>query len=187
MSVSTLPPLSHHANAFRCKVWDNTCSVPPRGFQSIKPVVYGGNVQVANFYSRNSCAFDRTLENVLVDEGKDSRFQLGQCQNTFNGDGGSNAMNSLSDAVSISFSNPGAETDGRLDRARTPRGICLSRPRDPTRLAMGEVARLGVEWDVECVWFLVCAWHHDIRRYSRASEFSYSETCTEWHGFGSGS
>lgn len=55
---------------------------------------------MANFYSKAACAFDRTLATVLVDQGKDKRFQLSQCQNAFNGNGGTNAMDSLSDSVS---------------------------------------------------------------------------------------
>ncbi|KAL1296495.1 hypothetical protein AAFC00_000007 [Neodothiora populina] len=75
-------------------VYDNTCKYPG-GFQSLKVTTQGGSSQQLTAYSRQACAGAQTLRKCV--HGPDS-VPVGQCFQTTNGNGGSNALSSYSSA-----------------------------------------------------------------------------------------
>lgn len=76
-------------------VYDNTCA-PTGGFQSFSIDTYGGSLQKLIVWSRNACAGDQT--NKVCAQGR-NKPGLGACFRAYNGNGGSNALSSISSAA----------------------------------------------------------------------------------------
>jgi len=71
-------------------VYDNTCAYT-QGFQSLKFTTQGGSGQQLTAYSPQDCAGAQTLQGCAA--GIDS-LKIGECYQTINGAGGSNALSS---------------------------------------------------------------------------------------------
>ena len=74
-------------------VYDNTCAYTS-GFQSLKLTTNGGNLQQLIAYSPQACAGRQTFSGCAA--GVDS-LKLGECHQTTNSNGGSNALSSYSE------------------------------------------------------------------------------------------
>lgn len=92
--VEMFPDKDCGGEPVRRNIYDNTCAYT-KGFQSIKLKVNGGNFQQIVAYSPQSCAGTQTFSGCS--SGIRS-LELEECHNTVNGDGGSNALSSYSNA-----------------------------------------------------------------------------------------
>ena len=73
-------------------VYDNTCAYT-EGFQSLQLTTQGGALQQLIAYSPQACAGEQTFSGCAA--GIDS-LKIGQCHQTTNSNGGSNALSSYS-------------------------------------------------------------------------------------------
>jgi len=66
-------------------VWDNTCANWMGGFQSYKPVVYGGGQQKIYLFIPGSCGNLLDARGGQWADGGDSGFQVGHCRSAGTG------------------------------------------------------------------------------------------------------